>query len=230
MSQHKTGQGAMRGKKGGPMGGMGRPVEKAKDFKGTLKRLIRYLKPHRMNLLIVLIFAIASTSFAIASPRVMGKATNKLQSAFMVRKMLPEVEKGQNEGVKKITEKMGDYQKDIVNQISSKMTEVQTKPKGNNSSSSEMMTPEQLEGVKKLLQLPMLNSISDADKKLAVLNELFDILSIMPDMSTTDSNSDNKLKMDKESIKSIKEFINLPKLSTLTDANQKADVTKRFLI
>ena len=47
------------------MGSFGRPVEKAKNFKGTLKRLLRYLKPHKINLIIVLVFAIVSTAFTI---------------------------------------------------------------------------------------------------------------------------------------------------------------------
>lgn len=57
---------------------MGRPVEKAKDFKGTLKRLIRYLKPHRYRLLAVLIAAILSTVFTIVSPKILGQATTKI--------------------------------------------------------------------------------------------------------------------------------------------------------
>ncbi|SEU12624.1 ABC transporter ATP-binding protein [Paenibacillus sp. NFR01] len=62
---------------GGPPG-MRMPAEKAKDFKGTLRRLIRYLRPRQVQLLIVLIMAIASTVFSIFSPKVMGKATTKL--------------------------------------------------------------------------------------------------------------------------------------------------------
>ncbi|WP_151733649.1 ABC transporter ATP-binding protein [Paenibacillus tengchongensis] len=61
---------------GGP--GMRMPAEKAKDFKGTLRRLIRYLRPRQVQLLIVFITAIASTVFNIFSPKVMGKATTKL--------------------------------------------------------------------------------------------------------------------------------------------------------
>lgn len=62
---------------GGP-GGMGRPVEKAKDFKGTLRRLLQYLRPHKLQLLAVLFMAVLSTVFSIVSPKVMGKATTKL--------------------------------------------------------------------------------------------------------------------------------------------------------
>ncbi|PKM77023.1 MAG: ABC transporter [Firmicutes bacterium HGW-Firmicutes-15] len=70
---------------GGPMGAMGRPVEKAKNFKGTLKRLIGYLRPRRFHLITVLIFAILSTIFSIVSPKIMGKAITKLFEGLMMK-------------------------------------------------------------------------------------------------------------------------------------------------
>lgn len=69
----------------GPMGGMGRPVEKAKNFKGTGKRLIEYLSPQKYSFLVVLIFAVASTIFNILGPKVMGKATTKLGEGIMAK-------------------------------------------------------------------------------------------------------------------------------------------------
>ncbi|MEO3946024.1 ABC transporter ATP-binding protein [Gorillibacterium sp. CAU 1737] len=66
---------------GGPP--MGRPVEKAKDFKGTLKRLVRYLRPQQAKLLTVFVMAILSTVFSVWSPKVMGKATTKLFEGVM---------------------------------------------------------------------------------------------------------------------------------------------------
>ena len=62
---------------GGPMGGMG-TGEKAKDFKGTVKKLIKYLSDFRCQMLMVLVFAIGSTIFAIASPKILGGATNQI--------------------------------------------------------------------------------------------------------------------------------------------------------
>ncbi len=84
MTQQK-GQGPGRGH--GPMGSIGRPVEKAKDFKGTAKRLVRYLSPQKFNFLAVLIFAIASTIFNILGPKIMGKATTKLGEGVMAKYM-----------------------------------------------------------------------------------------------------------------------------------------------
>ncbi|MGG1397096.1 ABC transporter ATP-binding protein [Bacillus salipaludis] len=65
-------------------GGM-MPVQKAKNFKGTLKRLVSYLKPHKFQLLAVLITAIISTIFSIVSPKIMGKATTRLFEGLMMK-------------------------------------------------------------------------------------------------------------------------------------------------
>lgn len=64
--------------KGGPMAGFGAPVQKAKDVKGTLKRLLIYFKPYSVKFIIVFVFAILSTIFNIVSPKIMGNATTKL--------------------------------------------------------------------------------------------------------------------------------------------------------
>ncbi len=52
--------------------------EKPRDFKGTMKKLLEYLKPYRLPIIVVLVFALASTVFAIIGPKIMGKATTKL--------------------------------------------------------------------------------------------------------------------------------------------------------
>ena len=66
---------------GGPM--LGAPVQKAKDFKGTLRRLASYLKPQRLRFILVFVLAIMSTIFTISGPKIMGKATTKLGEAII---------------------------------------------------------------------------------------------------------------------------------------------------
>ncbi|CAH8767643.1 ABC transporter ATP-binding protein/permease [Paenibacillus dendritiformis] len=68
---------------GGPP--MGMPMEKAKDFKGTLKRLVGYLKPRKYQLIAVLVMAILSTVFTILGPKIMGEATTSLFESLMGR-------------------------------------------------------------------------------------------------------------------------------------------------
>ena len=65
----------------GPMGGahgMMRGGEKARDFKGTMKRLLKVMSPYKTTIIIVFIFAIGSTVFSIVGPKLLGNATTKL--------------------------------------------------------------------------------------------------------------------------------------------------------
>jgi ATP-binding cassette subfamily B protein len=57
---------------------MGGPVEKARDFKGTMSKLIAYLGQYKISVIVVFIFAIASTAANIAGPKLLGNATTKL--------------------------------------------------------------------------------------------------------------------------------------------------------
>ena len=54
------------------------PGEKARDFKGSLKRLFGYLKPHKTQLIIVMVLSIVCVVLTIAGPKILGKATNIL--------------------------------------------------------------------------------------------------------------------------------------------------------
>lgn len=69
----------------GPMGSMGRPVEKAKDFKSALRRLASYFVPYKYSLLIVLGAAIVGTVFNIIGPKVLGLATTKLADGLIAK-------------------------------------------------------------------------------------------------------------------------------------------------
>ena len=70
----------------GPMGhGMRGNGEKAKNFKGTLKKLFVYLKPYYFKLAVVIIFAACSTVFTIVGPKILAKATDKLSEGIMAK-------------------------------------------------------------------------------------------------------------------------------------------------
>ena len=73
--------------RGGGFGprGIGRPVEKPEDFRGTVRRLGGYLRPHKWKLLVVLAAVVASNLFSILSPRIMGQATTILFDGMMGR-------------------------------------------------------------------------------------------------------------------------------------------------
>ncbi len=69
----------------GPMGAMGRPVEKARDFKGTLLRFLAYFAPQKYRLLIVFGAAIIGTVFNIVGPKILGLATTKLFEGLIAK-------------------------------------------------------------------------------------------------------------------------------------------------
>ena len=73
-----------------PMGGMGPgpkgrgAVEKAKDFKGTTKKLIKnYLANYKISLMIVFIFAVGSTIFSVIGPKILGNATTEIYTGLI---------------------------------------------------------------------------------------------------------------------------------------------------
>ncbi|HEX6123706.1 MAG TPA: ABC transporter ATP-binding protein, partial [Ktedonobacterales bacterium] len=81
-------------RRGGPQGGhgfmgrgmgMGMPVQKAKNFKGTLKRLLGYFRPYKLRLAVVLSAAILSTLFTIVGPKIQILAIDKLFEGFVLK-------------------------------------------------------------------------------------------------------------------------------------------------
>lgn len=68
----------------GPMGGHGMgSTEKAKNFKGSIGKLIKYMGRYKFAILIVVIFAAIATVFSVAGPKVMAKATTELAEGLM---------------------------------------------------------------------------------------------------------------------------------------------------
>ena len=69
---------------GGPRKGGKGPIEKAKDFKGTTKKLVKdYLAKYKIALLIVIVFAIGSTIFSIVGPKVTGMIMTELSKGLI---------------------------------------------------------------------------------------------------------------------------------------------------
>lgn len=75
-------QGARRGGFG-PRPGIGVPVEKAKDFKGTIKKLTEHLSRYKWGFMISFIFAIGSTIFSIISPTILGNAVTEIVNGLI---------------------------------------------------------------------------------------------------------------------------------------------------
>ncbi len=76
--------GAMRGMRGpGGPHGMMMPGEKAKDFKGTMKKLIAYLGQQKWKVIIVWLFAVVSAVFMIVGPKILGQATDEMVTGII---------------------------------------------------------------------------------------------------------------------------------------------------
>lgn len=72
--QHAQASRAVMGR--GPMGGVGPPAEKSKDFRASVRRLAALIAPERSGLIAVLVIAIASVALYVSGPRVLGHATD----------------------------------------------------------------------------------------------------------------------------------------------------------
>lgn len=68
-----------------PHGMVGAPVSKARDFKGTMRKLLAYMSAYRGAVIVVFLFAIASTASNIAGPKILGNATTKLFEGVMAQ-------------------------------------------------------------------------------------------------------------------------------------------------
>ncbi|MBR4048953.1 MAG: ABC transporter ATP-binding protein [Clostridia bacterium] len=68
------------------LGRNGRPVEKVKDFKGTVKKLLKLIAPFKFKFILIVFLAACSSLFAVIGPKILSQATNEVQ--FGVERML----------------------------------------------------------------------------------------------------------------------------------------------
>ena len=58
-------------------------TEKAKDFKGTLKKFLKVISEYKILIILAFIFAVGSTIFAIVSPKILGNATTEIYNGII---------------------------------------------------------------------------------------------------------------------------------------------------
>src|SRR6476646_4133886 len=68
-----------------PIGGLGVPAQKAKNFKATLVRLLGYLRPHRAGLVVVILAGAIGTVCQVLGPKILGMATTKIFEGFVAK-------------------------------------------------------------------------------------------------------------------------------------------------
>ena len=146
----------------GPMGGGPRGlrgvVEKPKDFRGTTRRLIQYLKPQTAKLMIVFALAIASTAFAVYGPKISGNAVNQLMNGFVAKSMVSGISKAQEQAVTQMR----------------KVLQMQSAPGGTK------LTPAQLTAMQQFVALPLVSSITDNNKKADTVLTIINLGKLLP--------------------------------------------------
>ena len=95
MSMRRPAQAPAGGPRGGPMAGFGGPPVKSKDFKGSLKRLLKELRSERKIISGVLILITASVTIGAFGPKILGRATNYIFYGYLGRQLPAGVTKAQ---------------------------------------------------------------------------------------------------------------------------------------
>ena len=204
-NQNKTartgGPGGMR-HGGGPGGAIGRPVEKAKDFKGTLKRLAGYLRPQIWKLASVFLFALLSTAFTVLAPRISGNAINQLTDGFIAKQMVSQVTKAQDSVVPALKSKLSQIddgraqaegqakaaaraamERKGASQAQIDGAEQQAAAaadKAFDEKLSQTVSGEQLAAMRALVKLPRVAEIVSADKKAAAVGQFAALAEKLP--------------------------------------------------
>lgn len=210
-------------KHGGPPGSaIGRPVEKAKNFKGTLKRLLTYLKPQLPKFIIVLIFAIVSTVFTVQAPKKMGDAINQITDGFiakstvntvsdMQKKAVPEIKKqinsineaeqqAANQAKAAVAAKFAKQPNVTKQQLESAQNEAAKQAKDavqNAILEKGKLTSEQLDAMKELTSLPNVKDIKGNNQKADTVQKLIDLSKKMPQSNNGKTIKVSKTDMDK---------------------------------
>ena len=73
------------GRRRGPGGPRMMAGEKARDFKGSMAKLIRYMSKYKIRFVVMFVFAIAGTVFNIVGPKILGKATTELFNGLVAK-------------------------------------------------------------------------------------------------------------------------------------------------
>jgi ABC transporter related len=81
----KTPKSPRRGPGHGPGGGANTSYEKAKDFSGTMKKLLKHLSQYKILILLVILFSVGSAIFSIIGPKILGNATTEIYNGLIGR-------------------------------------------------------------------------------------------------------------------------------------------------
>lgn len=201
MSEQKKQTGAMNS--GGPGGSLGRPVEKAKNFKGTLKRLMGYLRPQRLRLTVVVLFAVLGTAFMVIAPKISGQAINKLTDGFVAKSAVNQVSKIQTQS------------HDQIGKLLTAMQQAKTQAAAQ---AKAAVAAKFTAGLPAGQQLPaaMQQQLSQAQAQAAAQAEQAAQAAVLKQANLTEAQ-----------YKAMQAFYNLPNVKSIKNYNQKADTVQK---
>jgi ATP-binding cassette subfamily B protein len=189
---------------GGGQRGIRNVVEKPKDFKGTLKRLILYLKPQLFKLIVVLFLAILSTIFAIYGPRISGNAINQITNGFIAQNLVNGISKAQESTLPQIKtifdnldklklqmekqiedEVLKQFEgkpvsKEVIDEAVKKAKEEVDKEAEKNFLEKANLTEDEFNAIKTLINYPVINKIEDYNERAEVVKEIVNLSKSIP--------------------------------------------------
>jgi len=195
--------------RGGGQSGLRGTVEKPKDFWGTLKRLVRYLKPQSLKLIIVIILAIGSTAFAVYAPKISGNAVNQITNGFVAKNLVSGISKAQEQYVPQMQQLLQKLQsaqdaaalqaeEEVKKQFENNpatqkaMAEAQTKAADTARAAVEKsflesakLTADQLAAMKEIVALTVVNTITDYNKRADTIQKLLNLSKNLPLTNTS---------------------------------------------
>ena len=227
-SSSQAGPGPQRG---GPP--MSRPVEKAKDFKGTLKRLFGYLKPQKTSLSIVVIFAVIATSFTVLGPKISGTAMNQITNGFIAKSVVNGLAEAQpgladaltayNDAVKSATQQadaaveqaFGAGASEPSTEAKVEAAKQAAEQQANDAVDSAFMdkmdlTKDQLLTFLELAALPNIKSTEDYDERAEIAQKFMDSMKVLPTSMFSENSSiqSSDLKITNISDENLTKFVN----------------------
>jgi ATP-binding cassette subfamily B protein len=189
---------------GGGQRGLRGAVEKPRDFWRTFKRLVRYLKPQLLKLILITILAIASTVFMVYGPRISGNAINEITNGFIAQNLVNGISKAQEQAVPKVktmldelnkakiqAEKIAEAQvlkqfegkpvpQSMINEAVAKAKEEADKQVLAQFLSKAGLTEEQFNAIQKFVSFPIINTISDYNQRATAVKEIIDLNKSLP--------------------------------------------------
>ncbi|MEF3244996.1 MAG: ABC transporter ATP-binding protein/permease [Caldisericaceae bacterium] len=189
---------------GGGQSGLRSAVEKPRDFWGSTKRFIRYLKPQLGRIIFVLLLAMVSTVFAVFGPRISGNAINEITNGFIAKNLVTNISEAQTKAIPQINKLLTELKNTQLSYENKAELEVRKQFEGKNVPENLVneaiqkakenakievlkqflrkakLTEEQFNALTTFVSYPIVNTISNYNKRAEVVQEIINLSSSLP--------------------------------------------------